>query len=84
MSSIVETASAEKETIHVHILSIADVDVAAGLDSDKPLEGEVALRLRYVQNVVFSTRGCFDSSLLSRRKIDLHLMPLMCSQSSFE
>lgn len=30
------------------LVKIQDVDVAASLDSDKPLEPAVALRLRYV------------------------------------
>ncbi|KDR73634.1 hypothetical protein GALMADRAFT_251402 [Galerina marginata CBS 339.88] len=40
------------------VVHLQDVDVAAGLDSDTPLDPEVAARLR--------------------RKIDWHLMPLMC------
>lgn len=43
---------------HVHTVNIREVDVAASLDSDKPLDPMVAARIR--------------------RKIDWHLMPLMC------
>ena len=31
-----------------HIVNIQDVDVAAGLDLDKPLDPDVAARIRYV------------------------------------
>ncbi|KAJ3517410.1 hypothetical protein NLJ89_g522 [Agrocybe chaxingu] len=46
------------EHAHTAIAKLRDVDVAAALDSDKPLDPEVAARLR--------------------KKIDWHLMPLMC------
>jgi hypothetical protein len=34
---------------HTNVVNIAEVDVAAGLDSDQPLDPEVAARLRCVQ-----------------------------------
>lgn len=49
MSSITETASEKKAEEHVHVLNVAEVDVAAGLDSDEPLDPKVAARLRYIQ-----------------------------------
>lgn len=33
---------------HGRTVNIREVDVAAGLDSDKPLDPEVATRIRYV------------------------------------
>ncbi|PPR05104.1 hypothetical protein CVT26_012340 [Gymnopilus dilepis] len=49
----------EKKVPQTHaIVDLSDVDVAAKLDSDVPLDPEVAARLK--------------------RKIDWHLMPLMC------
>lgn len=53
-----DTASEKSTTVGGRIVKLEDVDVAAALDSDKPLEPEVAAKLR--------------------RKIDYHLMPLMC------
>ena len=31
-----------------HTVNIQDVDIAAGLDSDKPLDPDIAARIRYV------------------------------------
>lgn len=52
MSAPMGDSVSEKSTnIGTHVgrlVKIQDVDVAAGLDSDKPLEPEAAARLRYV------------------------------------
>ncbi len=52
MSAPMGESLSEKSTkIGAHVgrlVKIQDVDVAAGLDSDKPLEPEVATKLRYV------------------------------------
>ena len=56
MSSIMEIASEKKVEERVHVLNVADVDVAAGLDSDKPLDPIVAARLRYDQILI--VRAC--------------------------
>ncbi|KAF9484670.1 MFS general substrate transporter [Pholiota conissans] len=60
-SSSVETTSEKKSSDtqqHTNVVNLQEIDIAAELDSDKPLDPEVAARLR--------------------RKIDWHLMPLMC------
>ena len=39
----------EKQDAHYgHTVNIRDVDVAASLDSDKPLDPDIAARIRYV------------------------------------
>ena len=40
----------EKQDAHRgHTVNIRDVDVAAGLDSDKPLDPDIAVRIRYAR-----------------------------------
>ena len=82
-SSMSEKQGAQPE----HTVNIRDVDVAAGLDSDKPLDPNIATRIRYVYPKI--RRGLRwalgnDRWTPCRRKIDWHIMPFMCStQPSF-
>lgn len=47
-SGSVTTSEKKGSVNHTHhVLNLHDVDVAATLDSEKPLDPEVALRLRY-------------------------------------
>ena len=39
----------KQDAHHGHTVNIQDVDVAAGLDLDKPLDPDVAARIRYVR-----------------------------------
>jgi len=39
--------SEKRDAHHGHTVNIREVDVAAGLDSDKPLDPDVAARIRY-------------------------------------
>ena len=61
-----------------HIATLHEVDVAAGLDSDKPLDPAAAALLRWVHWTLVN-QGLVDQCLSLRKKIDWHLMPLMCS-----
>jgi hypothetical protein len=47
-SSMSEKQGAQPEPKHTVTVNIRDVDVAAGLDSDKPLDPDIAARIRYV------------------------------------
>jgi hypothetical protein len=52
MDSSSETTSEKKGLAieqHANVVNLVEVDVAASLDSDKPLDPEVAVRLRWVQ-----------------------------------
>lgn len=39
----------KQDALRGHTVNIQDVDVAAGLDSDKPLDPDIAARIRYVR-----------------------------------
>ena len=91
-SASVSTTSLEKKLAtegadHVHKSNVrtSDLDVAAALVAGKEVTftPEEALRIRCVRSAVRyclrHTHSC-DLALLCRRKIDLHLMPLMCSE----
>ena len=61
---------------HGRVAKIQDVDVAAVFDSDKPLQPEIAANLRSVLTTFMNSKD----PILSRRKIDYYLMPLMCRE----
>ena len=74
--------SDEKDAIGTHVfVTVKEVDTAAELASGEQgvLDPEEALRVRFVAR--------FSSSdiilYLCRRKIDKHILPLMCSKSNF-
>jgi hypothetical protein len=53
MASSIDTGSnlkifEKQDRASGHTVNIRDVDVAAGLDSDKPLDPDIAVRIRYV------------------------------------
>ena len=76
--------SDEKDATGAHVfIAVKDVDTAAELASGEQGEldpGEV-LRIRFVAPEV-SFLGS-DLCLLCRRKIDKHILPLMCSKPSY-
>jgi hypothetical protein len=68
------------EKHHGRVLALDQVDVAAELDSEKPLDPAEALRLRCVHIASSSVPKIQCVLYVYRRKIDWHLMPLMCSE----
>lgn len=76
--------SEKQSTRREHILNAQEVDVAAALDLDESLNPDVAARIRYVRPNYDIASMIDDRDVPRRRKIDWHLMPLMCStQPSF-
>ena len=80
MSTTIEDTASEKSTSGAYglgrVAKIEDVDVAAVFDSDKPLQPEIAAKLRSVVTTFMSSKYL----MLCRRKIDYYLMPLMCRE----
>ena len=77
--------SDEKDAIGTHVfVTVKEVDTAAELASGEQgvLDPEEALRVRFVARFQALTES--DIILyLCRRKIDKHILPLMCSKSNF-
>lgn len=74
-----DTASEKSTYRSGRVAKIEDVDVAAVLDSDTPLEPEVAAKLRSVLTILMNLNISWTAKC--RRKIDFYLMPLMCRES---
>jgi len=79
MSTAIGDTASEKSTHRSgRIAKLEDVDVAAVLDSDTPLDPEVAAKLRSVVTTLMNSNISYTTGC--RRKIDFYLMPLMCRE----
>lgn len=52
---------------HEHTVDIWEVDVAAGLDSDKPLDPEVAARIRYEICTIYRGQQYMNTPLVGAK-----------------
>ena len=77
-----ETSDEKAATGKDVFVAVKDVDTAAELASGEQgvLDPVEALRVRFVSP---ESHFRFSDTCLCRRKIDKHILPLMCSKSSF-
>ena len=82
-----ETSDEKAEASNHVFIAVKDVDTAAELVSGDQgvLDIEESLRVRCVTLEFLFFFSSFDTckSTICRRKIDKHILPLMCSKSSF-